>query len=64
LWLYTMTERSIVKSLRVRVIVLMSLVSENRGKAVVDNAYTRVRDPKCCSVSKMNNWPKAPVNAN
>ena len=26
--------------------------------------HTRVKDPKCCRVSKMNNWPRAPVRAN
>ena len=27
-------------------------------------SYTRVKEPTCCSVSRMNNWPKAPMIAN
>ena len=64
LWLYMTTERSIVNNLRVNVIVLVIKGEMTRFLKGESETHTRVRDPKCWRVSKMNNWPRAPVIVN
>lgn len=52
-----------MNNLRVKVIVLV-IKGEMTGFLKEAKTHTRVRDPKCWRVSKMNNWPRAPVIVN
>ena len=54
LWLYMNTEKSIVKSFLVSVIVLEKDQDECERGSGGSQTYTRVKEPKCCRVSKMN----------